>query len=163
MAIPGTGGRCPIAVAAPALNDVCVLKASEQLMRFDGKRWTSVISKPPKAGEMYSLFARAPDDVWVGAATGLLHWNGRVVETFVLDFEPRHLRERARAVGRGTLHRWDGSKMILPPGTPGPDGKGLFLAGGGTVGGWAVAGGREVDLALAGGRVEQVKEVRPAT
>ena len=84
---------------------------------------------------MYSLFARAPDDVWVGAATGLLHWNGRVVETFALDFEPRQVFGNARELwAGGRLHRWDGSKMILPPGQPGPDGKGLFLAGGGMVG-----------------------------
>jgi hypothetical protein len=157
--IPGAGGHRSIAVAAPALNDVFVLKASEQLLRFDGKRWTSVISKPPEAGEMYSLFARASDDVWVGAATGLLHWNGRVVETFALDFEPRQLFGNARELwAGGRLHRWDGSRMILPPGQPGPDGKGLFLAGGAMVGDTVWLAGAKWISSFAAGRLEPVKE-----
>ena len=71
-----------------------------ELMRFDGKRWTNVLSKPPNA-EMFSLFARTPNDVWVGAGSKLLHWNGRVDR----DVRSRlraapSLGRRARAVGR---------------------------------------------------------------
>ena len=56
------------------------------------------------------------------------------------------------------MHRWDGSKMILPPGQPGPDGKGLFLAGGVMVGDTLWLAGAKSISRFAGGRVEQVKE-----
>ena len=145
--LPGTASRYPVAVAAPAPGDVWVLTPSE-LMRFDGKRWTNVLSKPPNA-EMFSLFARTPNDVWVGAGAKLLHWNGRAIETFDLDFEPRHLWGDVRELwSGGRLHRWDGGKMVIPPETAGPRRQGPVRRERHGHQGRALDCGLEVDLAV---------------
>jgi hypothetical protein len=160
--LPGSDSAYPIAVAAtasaPAI-DVWVL-TSAALWRFDGQRWTTIATKP-KDREMFSLFARAPNDVWVGAGVRLLHWNGRAIETFDLDFEPRLLWGNARELWAGMrLHRWDGSKMVIPPELAGPDGKGLTV-------GSAVATPDALWLInwptisrVTGGRVETIRDLR---
>ena len=159
--LPGSSSNYPIAVAALAARpsiDVWVLTSGE-LLHFDGKRWTSVASKPPKR-DMFALFARAPEDVWVGAGIQLLHWNGHAIETFDLDFEPRHLWGTERTLWAGDrLHRWDGAKMIIPPDAAGTDGKGFYgtSVAIGSDGLWLVAGSRWLSR-VASGKFENIKE-----
>ena len=111
---------------------------------------------------MFSLFARAPNDVWLGAGIQLLHWNGRAIETTDLDFEPRHLWGDAHDLwAGGRLHHWDGSKMVILPELAGPDGKGLTVA--------SAAVARDalwlIDWPMlsriAGGRIGQIRDVKP--
>jgi hypothetical protein len=40
--VPGSSGHLPVAIAVPAANDVWLLTGAE-LLRFDGKRWSSVV------------------------------------------------------------------------------------------------------------------------
>jgi len=45
-------------------------------LHFDGQRWIET-SPIYAAGEIYSTWARADDDVWIMSSTGLRRWDGR--------------------------------------------------------------------------------------
>jgi hypothetical protein len=159
--LPGSVYQSPVAIAAPAgsaqqKNDVWVLTERE-LLRFDGTRWTTVVAK--SQGTLSSFVVRAPNDVWIGAGK-LLHWNGQTTETVDVDFNASHVFGDAHELWAGwPLHRWDGSKMVIPPEVAGKDGKGMYFAGG-AVGGGALwlASGKRISR-LAGGHLDTVKEL----
>jgi len=103
---------------------------------------------------------RGPNDVWVAAGTKLLHWNSQAVETIDVDFNATRLLGDAHELWAGwPLHRWDGSKFVIPPEAAGADGKGLHFSSGALGGGalWLVGGARI--SRLAGRRLEVVKEL----
>ena len=148
-------------------NDVWVLTPSERCCASTASAGRMSSSKPPKAGRC-SRCSRARRTT-SGSAPGakLLHWNGRAIETFDLDFEPRQLcgATRASCGPGGRLHRWDGSKMVIPPETaPAPtaracssrarDGRPRTRSGW-----WTRSGSR----AFAGGRLEKIRRRRRAT
>jgi hypothetical protein len=67
-----------LAVSADAPDDAWAVGSSgksELLEHWDGSEW-SVVSDPPPLNGMYSVAAKAPDDVWVGGRQGLGHWDG---------------------------------------------------------------------------------------
>ena len=106
------------------------------------------------------MFVRGPNDAWFAAGSKLLHWNGRALEAFDIDFNASHIWGDARELWAGwPLHRWDGGKMVIPPGAEGPQGKGLHFSGGTVAGGalW-LAGGTRISRFEAG-RLEIVKEL----
>jgi len=157
--LPRPGGSVPVAIAVPAANEVWVLTGRE-LLRIDGKRWTTVVASPgPAPPELTSFVVRGPNDVWVAAGTKLLHWNGQAVETIDVDFNATRIFGDARELWVGwPLHRWDGGKMVIPPEAAGTDGKGLHFTAG-AIGGdalWLLDGNRI--SRLAGGRLEVVKK-----
>jgi hypothetical protein len=160
--LPGAATQYPVAIAAPTApsqgaDEVWVLTARE-LLRFDGTRWTTVVAK--SQWTLSSFLVRAPNDIWIGAGSKLLHWNGETAETIDVDFNASHVFGDARELWAGwPLHRWDGSKMVIPPETAGKDGKGMVFSSGALGGGalWLV--GEKRISRLAGGRLDTVKDL----
>jgi hypothetical protein len=155
--MPVSAGQYPVAIATAAANDVWVL-GERAILRFDGSRWSTVaadLKVTPRA-----MFVRGPNDAWVAAGSKLLHWNGRAVEAIDTDFNASHIWGDARELWAGwPLRRWDGGKMIIPPGAAGPEGKGLHFSSGAVAGGavW-LAGARRISRFEAG-RLEVLKEL----
>jgi hypothetical protein len=157
--LPGSTAL-PVAIAAPAApaTDVWVMTERE-LLRFDGKRWASLLTSPN--ARLFSFVVRGQNDVWLGAGSKLLHWNGQTTEMIDVDFNASRVFGDANELWVGwPLHRWDGNKLVMPPEAAGKDGKGLHFAGA-AIGGnalWLVGGGRI--SRLAGGKLDTVKELR---
>lgn len=155
--LPGTAGQYPTAIATAAANDVWVL-GDREILRFDGNRWSTVA--PRLEVTPRSMFVRGPNDAWFAAGSKLLHWNGQALETIATDFNASRIWGDARELWAGwPLHRWDGGKMIIPPGAGGPEGKGLHFSGGAVAGGalWLTGGTRISRLEK--DRLEIVKEL----
>lgn len=153
----GASGQYPVAIATPAVNEVWVLLTGE-LIHVEGKRWATVALGPERSFK--SLAVRGPNDVWFASGTKLRHWNGRTVEVIDVDFNATLVVGDARELWVGwPLHRWDGSKLVIPPEAAGSDGKGLHFSGAAMGGGalWLVD--RNRISRLAGGRLEVVKEL----
>jgi hypothetical protein len=148
----------PVAIAAPAPNDVWVATSS-RILRFDGRSWRDV--PLPLMVRLLSLLARGPDDVWIGGDHQVLHWNGKALAAHAVDFLASALSGEGRELWAGPpIHRWDGARFVAPPELGGDANKHLARApaafGGGAL--WLAHSGRI--LRLASGHLETVKEVR---
>ena len=154
--LSGASSLRPVAIAAPGENDLWVLTERE-LLHLDAKRWVTITAGPPSFS---SLAVRGPNDVWIAAGTKLRHWNGQAVEMIDVDFNASMVAGDASELWVGwPLHRWDGSKMVIPPEAAGSDGKGLRFSGAAMGGGalWLVE--RNRISRLAAGHLELVKEL----